>query len=277
MAFQGSLDELPLPDILQLVAVSGKTGSFTIRNERAVGRIYISDGQIVHAELGTLEGEEAVYELAIWREGDFEFTPGENDNPTTISKSNTSLLIEAARRLDEWQVLAKRVPSTRMVPVFTEEGGATTVSLSPQEWAVVRRIDESRTIEEIAVAMNEPPFEVAKVLYGMITHGLIGLRESQSALPAERLREMTPEELRATAQGIHREATAFLAGHNAGEEVETALGEGLARCQAEPGPEPVEALFEAAERAVFSALGPNQARSFLESIAKLIRPQGVAG
>ena len=33
MAFQGSLRELPLPDIIQLVAVSGKTGVFVLKNE----------------------------------------------------------------------------------------------------------------------------------------------------------------------------------------------------------------------------------------------------
>jgi hypothetical protein len=166
MAFQGSLAELPLPDILQLVAVSGKTGNFTIQNGRDIGRIFLSEGQIVHAEMDRLQGEEAVYELAIWPEGDFLFTPGEVSVNATINKSNTSLLMEAARRIDEWQVLAKRVPSTGLVPVFTEEGGTSPVTLSPEEWAVIRKTDEKRSIEEIAYAIESSPFETAKVVYG---------------------------------------------------------------------------------------------------------------
>ena len=42
MAFQGSLKELPLPDIIQLVSVSGKTGVFSLtRNNDPAGEIYL--------------------------------------------------------------------------------------------------------------------------------------------------------------------------------------------------------------------------------------------
>src|SRR5688500_1240933 len=112
MAFQGSLKELPLPDIIQLVSVSGKTGVFALRRDgEPDGEIFVRNGQIVRAHVGDLLGEEAVYELAIWPEGDFVFTPGTETDRTTIQKSNTNLLMEAARRIDEWQVLAKKIPS----------------------------------------------------------------------------------------------------------------------------------------------------------------------
>ncbi len=52
MAFQGSLAELHLPDIIQLVSVSGKTGVFHLTEGEQRGEIYLKDGQIVHAELG---------------------------------------------------------------------------------------------------------------------------------------------------------------------------------------------------------------------------------
>src|SRR5688500_3649814 len=168
MAFQGSLKELPLPDIIQLVSVSGKTGVFELRrNGDSTGEIYLRGGQIVHAHVGDLQGEEAVYQLAIWPEGDFVFTPGTETQLTTIQKSNTNLLMEAARRIDEWQVLSKRIPSTRLVPVFTNQGAATSVSLTPQEWAVICKIDERRSSEEIAVGMATRPLELGKLHHGL--------------------------------------------------------------------------------------------------------------
>ena len=97
MTFQGSLEELPLPDIIQLVSVSGKTGRFDLSSNDAEGQIFLQDGQIVHARTNTLEGEEAIYELAIWEDGEFFFTPDRISETTTISKSNTNLLMEAAR------------------------------------------------------------------------------------------------------------------------------------------------------------------------------------
>src|SRR5215510_2941021 len=160
MAFQGSLKELPLPDIIQLVSVSGKTGVFALRRDGEVnGEIYLRGGQIVHAHIGDLIGEEAVYELAIWPEGEFLFTAGKETDRTTIQKSNTNLLMEAARRIDEWQVVWKRIPSTRLVPVFTQQPTTTSVSLTPREWTLICKIDERRSIEETAVGLGPSPFE----------------------------------------------------------------------------------------------------------------------
>src|SRR5207247_6458539 len=115
MAFQGSLKELPLPDIIQLVSVSGKTGKFTLTREGDRGFIFLKNGQMVHASVGDLMGEEAIYALAIWNSGDFQFNPGEESDRQTISKSNTNLLIEAARRLDEWRVLSKKIAAVDYV------------------------------------------------------------------------------------------------------------------------------------------------------------------
>jgi len=122
MAFQGSLSELHLPDIIQLISVSGKTGVFHLEDAHLKGEIYLHEGKIVHAQLEDVSGEEAVYALAIWNQGDFRFDPGVASEHKTISKSNTNLLMEAARRLDEWRVLSKKIPSVEMVPEFVVEG-----------------------------------------------------------------------------------------------------------------------------------------------------------
>ena len=270
MAFQGSLQELPLPDILQLVAVSGKTGSFTIQNDRESGRIFLSDGQIVHAQMGRLEGEEAVYELAIWPEGEFLFSPGEVSVPTTITKSNTSLLMEAARRIDEWQVLAKKVPSTSMVPNFAESDGSSQISLTPKEWAVVRKLDGRRSVEEIAFALGSSPFETAKVIYGLITNGLVTLSAENRQLDLDTVEAMGDEELLGLAARIRQEARAYLTGHARATELENELGRMIGEFRPERGSEAIVEIVRAAETAVSTARGPNQAKSFLDSVNTLM-------
>lgn len=270
MAFQGSLKELPLPDIIQLVSVSGKTGMFALRRGGGeAGQIFLRNGQIIHAKASELEGEEAVYELAIWRDGDFVFTPGKDSEVVTIQKSNTNLLMEAARRIDEWQVLSKRIPSTRLVPVFTSQGASTSVSLTPQEWAVICKIDERRSIDEIAIGLGMSPFETCKLLYGLITSGLVTLKEDLSQLKSERLQRMSAAELAQVAAQIHALARQLLATSERIGELDAMYRLSHAEMEAGRGVDSIIDLVRAEEKVVSAALGPNQSKQFLERVARL--------
>ena len=183
MAFQGSLAELHLPDIIQLISVSGKTGVFHLTNGALAGEIYLNDGRIVHAQLDEASGEEAVYALAMWSQGDFRFDPGVATELRTITKSNTNLLMEAARRLDEWRVLSKKIPSTDMVPEFVvQEHREGQINLNTSEWLILSKIDGHRSLKAIADATRLSAFDAAKVLYGLVATGLIRLRPAASAV-----------------------------------------------------------------------------------------------
>jgi len=186
MSFQGSLSELPLPDVIQLVSSSGKTGCFHLTDGDVKGQIYIQEGRIVHAQVEDLSGEEAVYQLAIWSRGEFFFETGATVAANTITKTNTNLLMEAARRLDEWRVLQKKVPSMELVPEFViPEGREGQINLNTSEWLILSKIDGRRSIKAIANASSHSTFEACKILYGLIATNLIRLKEPPAA-PAPR-------------------------------------------------------------------------------------------
>jgi hypothetical protein len=271
MAFQGSLKELPLPDIIQLVSVSGKTGMFSLTSGASKGEIYLRDGQIVHAEVGKLREEEAVYEMAIWRDGEFVFIPGKETQHTSIRRSNTNLLMEAARRIDEWSILSKKIPSTQMVPVFTNQATTTSVSLTPQEWMLISKTDERRTIEELAIAVGMSPFEVCKLLYGLITSGLLTLRESLASLPSEHLKDLSPEKLDALAVRIYRMAQQGLKDHNVGGELEKTHQLCKAEMDAGRHADAILDQIRSLEKLVSSALGPNQANAYMEKVSEAMK------
>lgn len=270
MAFQGSLNELPLPDIIQLVSVSGKTGMFALSNESDDGQIFLREGQIVHARAGKLEGEEAVYELAIWPQGDFVFTPGRESSVTTIQKSNTNLLMEAARRIDEWQILSKKISSTRLIPLFNDRSVNTSVSFTPQEWAIICRVDGRRSIEEIAVALGMSPFETCKHLYGLVTSGLVDLREDFAKELVGRLRRMSAAELHQVCDQIDAIARRLLADHDRAGELDRARSLSRSEMDSGRGVDAALDLIRAHEQVVSAALGPNQSRSFMEQARKLL-------
>lgn len=266
MAFQGSLKELPLPDIIQLVSVSGKTGVFVLETSDQIGEIYLREGEIVHATAGEVQGEEAVYELAIWQEGDFVFKPGVETEVRTIKKSNTNLLMEAARRIDEWQVLSKRIPSTRLVPIFTNQSSSTSISFTPKEWAVICKIDERRSIDELATVLGLSAFEVCKLLYGLVTANLVELKENVGQLQADRLQEMSATELAGMVERIDGQARAMLRNHEKLPELEATTRRAKTEMQSGRGFDAVLDMIRSLEQVVSSALGPNQSRAFLEQV-----------
>ena len=91
--------------------------------------------------------------------------------------------MEAARRLDEWKVLARKVPDVDHVPVLKPRDMGEPVTLSPPEWNLVIRIDGRKSVEELSRATSSNSFDTAKILYGLVTGDLVDMR------PARRARE----------------------------------------------------------------------------------------
>ncbi len=152
---------------------------FHLKKDQHTGMIYLKDGNIIHAELDEIKGEEAVYELAIWNDGEFNFEPDVEPATRTVSKSNTNLLMEAARRLDEWRVLSRKIPNLDMIPEFVVDQGSDRgqINLNTHEWLMLSKINGKTDIRTIAKTSNLPVFDICKVLYGLVTHGLVALKE----------------------------------------------------------------------------------------------------
>ncbi|MBK7972052.1 MAG: DUF4388 domain-containing protein [Deltaproteobacteria bacterium] len=97
----GGLSEMSLSDIIQILATSGKTARIGLTRGQDSGSIWLRDGNIVHAELGDIEGEEAFYGLIPWADGEFQIDTGAISPLETIDAGYESLILEGLRRLDE--------------------------------------------------------------------------------------------------------------------------------------------------------------------------------
>lgn len=97
----GSLTEMGLPDIVQVLWHGRKTGSLKIRGEGAVGEIHFVNGAIFNALWGHHRGEEAFYAMLRLKEGDFAMDPGFVASQQVVSASPEALLLEGMRRMDE--------------------------------------------------------------------------------------------------------------------------------------------------------------------------------
>jgi response regulator RpfG family c-di-GMP phosphodiesterase len=97
----GSLQEMGLPDIVQVLWHGRKTGSLKITAAKERGEIHFVEGQIFNALWGTVRGAEAFYAMVRLKAGDFVLDPNFKAPQQVIQESPEALLLEGMRLLDE--------------------------------------------------------------------------------------------------------------------------------------------------------------------------------
>ncbi len=98
---QGRLEEMSFIDLMQSLEMGQKSCRLTLSQGDAKCEVFFGAGQCKDARLGTIEGEEAVYEAIRWSEGEFEIDFNVAPTRSTITRSTTGLLMEALRLVDE--------------------------------------------------------------------------------------------------------------------------------------------------------------------------------
>ncbi|RMD95351.1 MAG: response regulator, partial [Calditrichaeota bacterium] len=117
----GRLEEYGVADLIENFGVERKSGVLVVYNENnRSGEIYFRHGAVVHATLGTLNAEKAVYQMLPWRKGHFTMTFKEVHVPDSISVSNLGLLLHGFKRMEERERLFKMLPSPETTFVVTD-------------------------------------------------------------------------------------------------------------------------------------------------------------
>ena len=72
-------------------------------SHQSADQIFFTSGQCRDAQIGSIQGDEAVYKVILWSEGDFEidFNAASASTRTTTTRGTTGLLMEAMRLMDE--------------------------------------------------------------------------------------------------------------------------------------------------------------------------------
>lgn len=154
---------------------------------RRLGEILVALGAITPRELQRqvrFQVEEVVFEVMSWREGYFSFTEGpltDVSAEAAFKISTEALLMEGARRIDEWARIEKRVPHLGVIPAYTPTTDGGGLDLLPAEWEVLALIDGHRDLRAIAATLGRSDFDVAKTLFGLESAGLIVLLDPGTA------------------------------------------------------------------------------------------------
>lgn len=111
----GVIEEIPLPDLLQLLSTSRKSGVLVVNSPSGLGKIYLRKGQIYFAAINddfAVAPQKSIWRMLTWQTGTFELEPAvEMQVMEEIQESTEALLMEGVRQLDEMQQLAGQLPS----------------------------------------------------------------------------------------------------------------------------------------------------------------------
>ena len=208
MAIKGSLKEASLPDVLQLLSMGKKTGCLGLSFHDSFGSIYFDNGRICHAAIVNrpLDTENAVYTLFTWTSGTFNFEANvePEEGAERVSVDPQSLLLEGARRVDEWSLIEKKLPSFDVV--FSLDRSKLMLNrdpLSPEQEALLPLIDGHRDVNGLIRDSGLGEFEVGKALYGLLNANFllpVGRKRTTPTLP----RNASPLERRELASALYR-------------------------------------------------------------------------
>ena len=169
--------------------------------EQKLGEILVQQGAISRDDLQhyiRVQIEEAVYYLFTWNSGTFNFEAGVRpEREDFLVRINPEyLLLEGARRVDEWSLIEKKIPSFDLI--FSVDGthlGESAPELSAEQRALVPLLDGTRDVSQVMEESGLIEFEVGKALFGLITAGF-ARRVGTSAAIAPRVNESRVDEHR---------------------------------------------------------------------------------
>lgn len=158
-------------------------------SKKPVGEVVVSLGfvsLIALKEIVRRLCREAVLDVFLWEEGTFEFQGGpvSFDETMTDAIDPMEIILEAARRMDEWAVIKKLIPSDTIVFKVSDQarqqGGR--VILEVDELRLLSLLDGQKSVRDVARETGREEFDVYKILYAMATSKLIRATDN-SACP----------------------------------------------------------------------------------------------
>jgi pSer/pThr/pTyr-binding forkhead associated (FHA) protein len=189
-AVSGSLSEIRLPSLLQVIESDRVTGTLVIRHRGREGKLHLHQGIIRHATLGRAQGVKALYRLMVCDEGRFElFIPGRSPEYDTVEGDLQKHLLEAMRQKDEFAVYQKQLPEADVPLGFNSEMSVNVARVPAVVYEVLAAVAQHRTVDKIIEFCQLPDFEICRVLLVLLKHRLLLVDSGGS--PAGKSRRIT--------------------------------------------------------------------------------------
>ena len=100
---RGSIAQMNVIDLMQSLEMGRKSCALTLTNKAETCAVYFSEGQVTHAQYVALLGDQAVFQVLRWTDGNFQIDFEGKTTKRTTTLNTQGLLMEGLRLLDEAQ------------------------------------------------------------------------------------------------------------------------------------------------------------------------------
>ncbi len=200
---EGNLAQIPLVDLLQILAVNRKTGRLAVEREGEKAEIALEEGRVVDARMGAATGEKALYRLLTRREGQFAFVPGPPGADERIERKVEELVLEGLRQADEL---------ARLLPALPQPGDLVELAVLPTEIPpglhpvteeVVALLETPRRLDEVVDHCRASDLEAMRAVLALLERGY-ARRSAAAALTSDGAPLLAHHELHALRARIGR-------------------------------------------------------------------------
>jgi pSer/pThr/pTyr-binding forkhead associated (FHA) protein len=173
----GSLEEIPLPDLLQLFGTSRKNGVLVLRTDSREGRIYLAEGKVRFANIEGLDAVrslKAVYRMLEWQKGVFALDPPDTrefENP--VDASAQEILMEGLRQQDEYNQLRGRLPALELRLGLKMPLEPKLQELSPSELDLLQAAINAPSVAAVFDGVATTDLEAAQALLALVQRGYL--------------------------------------------------------------------------------------------------------
>ena len=196
MGLQGTIDTLPVGEVLRMLCAVGQHGVLEVRGDATRASVSLEAGDLVAGDLDGLPappGDRAALVLRLVDvlagvlrvdRGGYTFRPGRAEVSVVGRVPLDEVLDRARAAAQAWAPIAATVPSFDAVPVLVDQGGDDeSLTLHRSALRLVAAIDGRRTVAEVGGLCERSAAEAAVPLAGLIARGVVELRSVAVASP----------------------------------------------------------------------------------------------
>ena len=171
-AMTGKLEEVPLPDLLQLFHTSKKNGVLLVRAVDHEAKLFLRQGRVYYVcidENHELGPQKSFNRVITWEQGEFELQPPDEQSfMTELDTSTEALLMEALRQLDEFRRIQTEMPASDATLSLAVPMNAPMRDLTPDELDVLQLVLNWGTLHGVMDHSPQDDLVLAQALVGLM-------------------------------------------------------------------------------------------------------------